>query len=77
MGWDPLVARCKDFVSTTGILVKVCLRGLITELAYLNYYGPYLNREIFWDDAVDGGIFNHPNFLIVGDLNFTLLDVEI
>ena len=32
---------------------------------------------LFWDAAVYDGLFNFPNLIIVGDLNFTLLDVEI
>ena len=47
MGWDPLVAHCKYFVSLAGILVKVRLRGQHMGLTYLNCYGPYLNREFF------------------------------
>ena len=75
--WDPSVARHKAFVSCSSILVKDVLRNQSFKLTYLNCYGPYNNRVPFWEAAVNEGIFKHPNLIIVGDLNFTLLDVEI
>ena len=49
----------------------------MSDIVCLNYYGPYQNRDLFWDAAVEGGIFNHPNLIIAVDLNFTLSDADI
>ena len=76
-GWNPRVACCEAFITPTSILVKACFLGSDFPLSSLNYYDIYINRGLFWDSALARGLFNIPNLLIVGDLNFTLFDVEI
>ena len=58
-------------------MVKVLLRNQPLELSCINCYDPYHNRTLFWDVVVDEGIFNHPNLIIVGDLNLTLSNADI
>ena len=43
----------------------------------LNVYGPYRDRELFWDNSLRGGLLNLPHLVIGGDLNLTLLSSEI
>ena len=74
-GWNPNMVRYKDFLSQASILVKERFKGSEIPLSFLNCYGPYNNREVFWNAIVDGGIFNHPKLIIVGDLKFNLLDL--
>ena len=57
--------------------MKAKFRGLTVDFSCLNCYAPYLHREVFWNTAVAGGVFNHPNLIFVGDLNFTLSDADI
>ena len=42
-----------------------------------NYYGPYNNREVFWNRVEASGFLNYPNLILDGDLNFTLSEVEV
>ena len=47
------------------------------DVAILNVYGPYKNRDNFWVSLSDSGLLNIVNLIIVGDLNFTTSSVEI
>ena len=46
-------------------------------LHILNVYGPYRDRELFWDNALRGGLLNLSHLVIGGDLNLTLRSSEI
>ena len=46
-------------------------------IAILNVYGPYRDRELFWEKAHRGGILSIPNLVLGGDLNLTLYSSEI
>ena len=70
--WNPLFVRCHAFEIVVGILVKARFCGLSTPLAILNCYGPYRNRELFWEKALRGCLLNTPNLILGGDLNMTL-----
>ena len=47
--WDPLKVRCHAYEIVAGILVKADFRGMNSQLEILNCYGPYRDRDIFWD----------------------------
>ena len=76
-GWNPLSMRCKAFVTVAGILVHARFRDSSSTLSILNYYGPYRNREPFWEKVIEGGLLLLPNLVLAGDLNFTTDAVEI
>ena len=46
-------------------------------ISCINYYGPYCNREDFWNRVEASGFINYPNIIFVGDLNFTLTEAEM
>ena len=46
-------------------------------ISLLNCYGPYNNRENFWDSVVRGGLLKQPNLVLAGDLNLTLNCSEV
>ena len=71
------LTRSKDFHSYARILIKARFKGLDSVFSIMNCYGPYSNKNIFWDCVVAGGIFNYPNLILDGDLNFTLSDLEV
>ena len=54
MAWNPHRVRCRAFATVAGILVKADFRGLNTPLDILNCYGPYWDRDIFWDKVLKG-----------------------
>ena len=47
--WNPRMVRCRAYETPTGILVKAKFRGMVDILDIINCYGPYKDREIFWD----------------------------
>ena len=46
-------------------------------LSILNCYGPYHNRDSFWNAVASGGLLSLPNLILAGDLNLTLNASEI
>ena len=75
--WNPLCFKIKAFRTVSGILLKAHVRGSSLNLSLLNCYGPYTNRETFWDLVVQGGLLNEPNLVLAGDLNLTLNCSEV
>ena len=70
--WNPHCFKVKDFRTVAGILLKAHVWGSSLIISLLNCYGPYNNRENFWDSVVKGGLLNQPNLVLAGDLNLTL-----
>ena len=75
--WNPSLIRCKAFHSFVGILLTASFRGIDSVFSIVNCYRPYSNKIAYWDSVVAGGIFNYPNLILAGDLNFIISDLEI
>ena len=76
-GWDPHLVRCKAFSSLPGIVLKAIFKGLVETFTVINCYGPYVQRNTYWNNLVSSGLLGMPNLLLVGDLNFTLSSTEV
>ena len=76
-GWNSKLLKCKAYHTVAGILLKAMIRGSTFSLSILNCYGPYLNREPFWNVVAFGGLLSLPNLILAGDLNLTLNASEI
>ena len=76
-GWNPKILKCKAYHTSAGILLKALIHGTSLELSLLNCYGPYLNRDFFWNSVAIGGLLSLPNLVLAGDLNLTLNASEI
>ena len=74
---NPQRVKCCAFETCVGLLVQASFRGMSSSVAILNVYGPYIDRELFWEKALRGGILNIPNLVLEGDLNLTLNSLEI
>ena len=70
--WNPLIVRYRAFEIVVDILVKAKFRGSHSPLSILNCYGPYRDQEIFWKNAMTGGLLSIPNMILAGDLNLTM-----
>ena len=46
-------------------------------LDIINCYGPYKDRDIFWERVHNGGLLNSPHLILGGDLNLTMNASEI
>ena len=77
VGWNPLLVHCKAFSSFAGIILQASIKGIAEILSIFNCYGPYSQRIVFWDNMLVGGLLSLPNFLLAGDLNFTISSSEI
>jgi len=75
--WNPKVCDLKAFSSSAGILLKGVFRGCNTNVKIFNVYGPFRDREAFWNRLADCGILKDPSLILLGDLNFTLSPTEI
>ena len=76
-GWNPKFIKCKAFHTAASILLNASIRGSSLNLSILNCYGPYLNRDSFWNVVALGGLLSLPNLILAGDLNLTLNATEI
>jgi len=76
-GWNLDVV---DFKSS-GISARIFIEGKLlfssTSFKLLNYYGPYNNREAFWEKLFESGILHEENLILGGDLNLTLSTQEV
>ena len=75
--WNPHKVRCRAFHNCARILLQASFRGLTYPLTILNIYGPYKNREPFWENALTSGFLSTPNLILGGDLNLTLHSSEV
>ena len=75
--WNLHKVKCRAFQTCAGLLVQVCIRGMSTPISILNVYGPYRDREPFWEKALRGGLLRILNLILGGDLNLTLYSSEI
>ena len=75
--WNLHKVKCRAFHTCTGLLVQVSIRGMSAPISILNVYGPYRDREPFWEKALHGGLLRILNLILGGDLNLTLYSSEI
>ena len=75
--WDPRFARFKSFSTAGGILLEGHFKGFDGVLNLLNVYGPYKDRQSFWDHISMLRLLNLENLILGGDLNFTLGPSEV
>jgi len=70
--WNPSLCDFKSYISAVGLLLTGCIKGIKEDLKILNVYGPYNDREPFWNRLAGSGLLRDPYLILVGDLNFTL-----
>jgi hypothetical protein len=65
------------FLTPAGILLEGVVKQINKKLKLLNCYGPYAERQSFWDNLKKDGILKESNLILGGDLNFTVSTREI
>lgn len=66
-----------SFRTFGGIFLEGCFMASNLKISILNVYGPYNNREFFWNNLENSGVFEIQNLIVAKDLNFTLSTAEI
>jgi hypothetical protein len=75
--WNPRKADFTVFFTPAGILLEGVVKDLNLNLKLINCYGPYADREVFWEGIKREGILNEDNLILGGDLNFTTSSREV
>ena len=61
----------------SGMCVVLYSIELQLDLCFINLYGPYIDREFFWNNLLVMECFRCPKLVFGGDLNFSLDYSEI
>ena len=72
MGWISSFSLMNSYVLFSSLCVELYSQYLGNTFHILNMYGPYEEREAFWDDLLSKSWLEMDKFILVGDLNFTL-----
>ena len=72
MGRTSSFSLMNSYVVISSLCVELYSQYLRNTLHILNVYGPYEEREAFWDDLLLKSWLEMDKFILVGDLNFTL-----
>ena len=74
--WNPDVCDLSPFSLRSGILLVGRLKGCSEIIKIINIYGPFRDREGFWDQLADSGLLRDGHVILGGDLKFTLSTKE-
>jgi hypothetical protein len=75
--WNPRKDEFSSFLTPAGILLDGLVKDLNKRLKLINCYGPYSDREVFWEVIKRDGILNEHNLILGGNLNFTTSNREV
>jgi hypothetical protein len=75
--WDLIKSEFFSYLTPVGILLDGIVKDLNKRLKFINCYGPYANREVFWESIKRDGILKEQNVILGGDLNFTTSIMEM
>ena len=62
---------------SSGLCVVLHSFDLHLDLCFINLYGPYIDREVLWNNLSTMDCFSYPNLVVGGDLNFSLGHSEV
>jgi hypothetical protein len=66
-----------SFLTPARILLDSLVKDLNIRLNLVNCYGPYGDRQVFWDRIKRDGMLKYQNLILGGDLNFTISNREV
>ena len=73
VGWNcKFLQFINSWAMDSGLYVALYSTELKMELGFLNIYGPYVEREGFWNHLLDFVSLNCSKIIVGGDLNFSI-----
>jgi len=75
--WNPSICNFASFSSVAGILLVGKVKGLEDTLKVYNIYGPFRDREPFWQDLIEEDHIRGYCTILGGDMNFTVSPSEV
>jgi hypothetical protein len=66
-----------NFVVPSGLFTKIHFKKLDHSLPLLNLYGPYADREEYWNHLLDNDCILSDSLIMGGDKNLTLNREEV
>jgi exonuclease III len=75
--WNPKKVDFNAYLTSAGIMLEGTVKDLDKKLKLINCYGPYLDREVFWETIKREGLLKEHSLILGGDLNFTTSSREV
>jgi len=75
--WSPRRVDFSVFLTPAGILLDGLVNDINKRLKLINFYGPYGERQEFWDKIKRYGLLKDHKLILGGDLNFTISNREV
>ena len=75
--WNPDSCNFAPFLSVSGILLIGKVKGLDDTIKIYNLYGPYRDREAYWQQLMDEDLIKGSLTILGGDMNFTVSPAEV
>jgi hypothetical protein len=77
IGWNPKTIKVIRYWGFEyGIGISVLFSKTFLEAMVLKLYGPYQKKTLFWEALGQKSFLNSEKFILGGDLNFSLREVE-
>jgi hypothetical protein len=70
--WNTKKSNFNAFLTPAGILLEGFVKKINKNLKLINCYGPYADRQSFWNTIKNDGILKESNLILGNDLNFTI-----
>jgi hypothetical protein len=76
-GWNNNITLTNSFTISLGLCTKIFNKSLGHVFTLINVYGPYEKKHRFWESLFNLQCLKADNFILGGDLKFTLSQREV
>lgn len=75
--WNPIHFHLTPFLTSSSIFLEGFSLEWNKPIQVLNVYGPYQDRQSFWERVANDGLLPDEHLVIGGDINLTLSATEV
>ena len=72
IAWSPALKKIESIKLDSVIEIKLQDKETGIIFTFLNVYGPFYDKKVYWEKLKLEGALNQPNIIIGGDLNLTI-----